>query len=139
LSFTTYPLFLCALTFVYSVNVHNGVYFFQAHFSLMVQGENTLISLWKGGNTYCKIRCTRHYSIQDNTHIKAYHLHYLTEHFKMYFRQIINQNLYIYVYKHKHITPSYYLLSKIFIPGKKRTMMYTGYLGHSDRAANLLS
>ena len=35
----------------------------------------------------CKISCTCQYSVQDKTHIKAYHLHNITESFKIYFQE----------------------------------------------------
>jgi hypothetical protein len=54
------------------------------------------------------------------------------------FRHIINHNFYIHVYKYTHTHTRLIIHKHIFIPGEKRTLMlYTGYSGHSDRAANL--
>ena len=60
---------------VYSSYTHCSVSWFSEKTLLFRCGtEETLV---------CKIPCTRHYTVQDNTHIKAYHWYYLTESFNI--------------------------------------------------------
>jgi hypothetical protein len=55
-------------------------------------------------------------------------------------RQIINLNLYTHIYINIHTQHRLMIYKRIFIPGKERNLMlHTGYLAHSDRAANLIT
>jgi hypothetical protein len=131
-----HTIFLYALTFVNSIIICNGAFFLYAHFNSVVQKENTSIPLWNRGNTcLCKVIRTRYYWAQFRPILNPTFCTISLKLLRYSLKQIINQNLYIYVYT----TLSCY--EYLFIPGNKRTLHYvgllfhTGYLRHSDRAA----
>jgi hypothetical protein len=135
LTFTTHPLVFYPLAFFKSINVRYGVFFL----------HTTSVSSFRGKTL--RFRCGRQEKFGALS-ITWFRFIHTSKHtictiplnlLKYTFRHLINKNMYIYVYEQPHITPLiiYKLLS---IRSKKHTFIsYTGYLGQSDRPANLLT
>jgi hypothetical protein len=92
---------------VYSSVMHTQVHALEVkHFRLRCETEETL---------FCKIVYTRQYFVQNNTHIKFYHL-YITETFKIYFEADINSELF-HIYTQDFVISTFSSYEETSVPG----------------------